>query len=73
MATTKRTQGTDSAGIVTIEFVMERETKGTYRYAEEVADGATAHVGTLYLRKGTEAAASKPERVRVTIAPMVAA
>jgi hypothetical protein len=35
----------------TITFTLERETKGTNRYSEDVADGAEGFIGTLYLRK----------------------
>ncbi len=44
---------------------LEKETKGTYRFSEVVANGA-AVVGTLYLRK--DAIAGKvPQTLTVTV------
>lgn len=38
---------------VTITFRLEKETKGTYRYAEAVeVAGMDPYVGTLYVKKG---------------------
>jgi hypothetical protein len=49
-----------------LEFVRERETKGTWRYQEvESTDGEPA-VGTLYLQKAALGERA-PDRLRVTI------
>lgn len=51
---------------VTVTLVQDRETKGTYRYAETGPD--TGHViGTLYLRKRLFTGAA-PEQITVTVA-----
>jgi hypothetical protein len=48
-----------------LEFRREKETKGTWRYAEQAAEGAEA-VGSIYLRKAV-VGDKPPERLRVTI------
>ena len=51
-----------------LTFVHEKDTKGTYRYSEEVVDDNPV-VGTLYIKKkaaGDEAPAS----LKVTIEPI---
>lgn len=34
-----------------LRFVPEKETKGTWKFDEVVADGAAPRIGTLYVRK----------------------
>lgn len=65
MATAATTTGTAKrpAGI-TVNFTVERETKGTFRYAE---DGDDPIVGTLYLRKSACTKLGNPERLKLTI------
>jgi hypothetical protein len=49
-----------------LEFVREKETKGTWRYQEvETTEGGGA-VGSLYIRKPAMGD-QPPERLRVTI------
>ena len=49
---------------VTIKFKKEKETKGTFVYAEE---SDTQKVGTLYLKKAAAAELGNPEALTVTI------
>ncbi len=50
--------------LLTVTFALERETKGAYRYAEAVAEGAEALMGTIYVRK---AALQGPAPARLTV------
>jgi hypothetical protein len=51
-----------------LEFVRERETKGTWRYQEvESGDGEPA-VGSLYVQKSA-LGDRPPDKLRVTIEP----
>ena len=47
-----------------VEFITEKETKGTYRFAEE---GKAPIVGTLYVKKLAFGENEPPKRLRVTI------
>ena len=38
---------------MTVEFKVERETKNTIRFAEEVAPGNDPKIGVIYIPKGT--------------------
>lgn len=49
----------------TLTFNLEKETKGTWRYAE-VADGPNAVVGTLYIKKSA-LSGDAPKVLTVTI------
>lgn len=40
-----------------VQFTFERETKNTVRFAEVVAEGVDAVIGTLYIQKAALAAA----------------
>lgn len=52
----------------TVEFVKDRETKGTFRYAEEVPDGAgEAKIGSLYVRRFALSDLGMPEKITVTV------
>ena len=48
-------QVTDAGPELVVEFEEEKETKGTWKFAEVLANPATdeAFVGTLYVRKRT--------------------
>ena len=48
-----------------IDFALETETKGTYRYQEVEGEGPMV-VGTLYVRKNV-VGKPPPRRLRVTI------
>jgi len=55
---------------VTLEFALERETKGTRRFQEQgVKDGERAVVGTLYVLKPTLETLGNPTTLKVTIEP----
>lgn len=58
-----------AAKSITVEFVKERETKGTWRYQEVPPENAEAVIGTLYVRKFALADVGVPERFTVTITP----
>jgi hypothetical protein len=51
-----------------ITFTLEKETKNTYRYQEELS-GEPPAIGTLYVQKwvlGQQA----PQRIRLTLEPL---
>lgn len=55
-----------------INFTLERETKNTVRFAEDMAGQLADHpgtpvVGTLYLQKAAHAKLGAPDRITVTI------
>lgn len=54
---------------VQLEFTLERETKGTFRYAEKTAgEFDEPVVGTLYVRKSAFKAEGKvPQSLTVTV------
>lgn len=52
-----------------IEFVRERVTKNTVRFAEVVEDGYRERVGSLYVSKHALELFGNPVRLRVTIEP----
>jgi hypothetical protein len=56
-----------AAPSTTVLFSLEKETKNTVRFAEQVADGALPVIGTIYVRKG--ALPEGTEHVAVTVAP----
>ncbi len=49
-----------------LEFVRERETKGTWRYQEAESSDAEPAVGSLYVQKSV-LGERPPDRLRVTI------
>ncbi len=49
-----------------LEFVRERETKGTWRYQEAESSDGEPTVGSLYVQK-TVLGERPPDRLRVTI------
>lgn len=51
---------------IVLTFTQERETKTTWRYAE---DGDEPVVGTLYVKKSAAAKMGNPEALTVTITP----
>ena len=53
-----------------IEFVLEKTTPGTYRYAEQTPDNGTPTVGTLYIKKGSNLGKLEGKSLRVTIEPI---
>jgi len=52
----------------TIEFVKERDTKNTVRFAEVVADDDQPAIGTLYVQKFALKDLGAPEKLSITIA-----
>ena len=59
---------------ITVQFVVEKETKGAWRYKEvdeTGADaGAWAKIGTLYVRKTAFEKGKHTAKLSVTITPM---
>lgn len=55
-----------------VDMVFDKETPGTYRFAEVVAEGSTPLIGTVYLRKSELGATSQPSAIRVTIQDLTA-
>lgn len=53
------------SGSVTIPFILEKETKGTFRYAE-VGDAAGHKIGALYVKKSCPLAGSPGLQVTLT-------
>ena len=49
---------------IIIDFTLERETKGTYRYSED--DSRMPKIGTLYIKKYAFEAGA-PKKVKVTL------
>lgn len=47
----------------------DKETKGTFRFEEEVGSGDNVVIGSLYIKKSTFAhlGGKSPERIQVTI------
>jgi hypothetical protein len=55
---------------LTLSFTKERETKGTWRYAEDVQDASQRPtIGTIYVLKTVLAELGDPDKLTVTIAP----
>lgn len=50
-----------------IFFDQDRETKGTYRYAEAVENGARGIMGTIWIRKDVAEKLDCVDSVKVTI------
>lgn len=50
---------------ITVKFKLEKETKGTFRYAEVETDGQLLSIGTLYIKK--HILPHKPENLTVEI------
>jgi hypothetical protein len=48
-------------------FTLERETKGTFRYAQDEDGEERPAVGTLYLTRSAAAELDNPQRLQVTI------
>lgn len=63
-ATATVVEAADTDGIV-VDFEIERETKGTWRY-KEVAAAGSALIGTLYIKKSAFDG-EPPNRLVVTI------
>ena len=53
--------------IATLTFHKERDTKNKVRFAEEVEDGATPVVGTLYIDQAIVSSEELGEKLEVTI------
>ena len=51
---------------MTLQFRKEKETKGTFRYAEVEANDGTTVVGSIYIKKAALGSAA-PERLRVIV------
>ena len=49
-----------------LQFVRDKETKGTFRYAEKAAGGQPPKINTLYIQKWA-LPDPPPERITVTI------
>jgi len=55
---------------ITLNFAVEKETKGAVRYAEVGADGKPAfapQIGTLYVRKSAMSDGNVPQRLQIEI------
>jgi hypothetical protein len=53
---------------LTLTFTKERETKGTWRYAEDVEDASQRPtIGTIYVLKTVLAEPGDPDKLTVTI------
>jgi hypothetical protein len=52
--------------MITVSFTRKAETKGTFKYAEDAADGAEK-IGTLYIKKPACAELGNPEKITVVI------
>lgn len=50
---------------MTRDFVLDKTTKNTYRFAEIMEDDDAPMVGVIYVQKS--ALPTKPQRIRVTI------
>lgn len=59
-------KATEAPTLATVDLVRDKETPGTFRFAEVVADGATPLIGTVYLRK-SELNGATPSAIRVTV------
>ena len=57
--------------VATIDLVRDKETPGTFRFAEVVEEGKTPLVGTIYLRK-SELNGAEPSAIRVTVQDLTA-
>lgn len=57
-----------SENTITITAEKVADTKNTRRFAEVVADGQTAKVGTVYVQNADLAILDNPERITVTLA-----
>jgi hypothetical protein len=51
---------------ITVELQKDRETKGTWRYAEVTDDAGDPVIGTLYVRKPAAHRLGNPECLTVT-------
>lgn len=65
----RRIQGPTAGGLITTILYRERETKGTWRYKEDVADDAKPIIGTVYLPKETLNSMDNPDSIEITIKP----
>jgi len=50
-----------------LTLVLEKETKGTYRYAEKIDIGENPVIRTLYVAKPAAELLGNPKQIRVTI------
>ena len=66
---TKRSKPPEPEG-VTLDFELDKETKGAARFAEVPAKGQEAYVRTLYMRKELWEQLDKAELMEVTIKPV---
>jgi hypothetical protein len=55
-------------GPLKVSLSKERETKGTWRYAEEEEDRDKQVIGKLYLKKGIVDKLGDPDDITVTVA-----
>jgi hypothetical protein len=61
-------------GSFTAQFKIEKETKGTYKFAQVKADGtpytieAGAQIGSLYIRKSAFGDGAAPQTLTITVA-----
>lgn len=54
-------------GKITTDFKLNKVTaQGAIRYEEEIEEGATVQVGTIYIQKGVMLE-PPPDRIRITI------
>jgi len=52
---------------IKVSFVMERETKNTFRYAEDVDNADDAVIGSLYIQKKALPEGDAPAKVSLVI------
>lgn len=57
----------DTAKELTINFIQERETKNTVRFAEEESLDGPPVVGTLYVQKYALRRLGNPAKITITI------
>lgn len=68
MATSKKTAASKAMPkSTTVNFELEKETKGTVRYAEQLGEDDPKVIGTLYLQKPAAEALGNPQKLTVTV------
>lgn len=57
------------APVAELSFKMDKETKGTYRYAEQgIEPGGRGVIGSIYLNKSLFNGSAAPQEITVTVA-----
>lgn len=60
----------DDGAVVTLEFELDRETKGAVRFAEVPRKGEEAYVRTFYMRKELWDQLDRAENFELAITPI---